>query len=89
MLPRFKWKYSENVKSMNKACKRLNNFAANRCVQTGGFYLRHPDIIQNFKNFLDDDGIHLKDLGNDLFLNDIVGGIEFFLNGTGNTFAPL
>lgn len=83
ILPRTNWRYSKNVEAMDKARARLNSSIASFVLRMGGGYLRYPDIKGN-PTFLKDDGVHLTDLGNNIFNNTIQGGFEeFVLHGVG------
>ena len=73
---------------MNRSRRRFNNFAAHHCVSRGDYYLRHTALLEQINNFLDSDGVHLNSLGNDLFLNDVVGGLEYFVKNLGYTLPP-
>jgi len=68
ILPRSNWRYSENMKSLNHAAERINNFAAQICNQMGGAYIKYPELAWDQTDFFADDGVHLSDLGNDFFL---------------------
>ena len=48
------------------------------CLTIGGYYIQYPDIaldVQFFKR----DGVHLTDLGNEIFLNTLQGALEFIV----------
>lgn len=68
ILPRFKWRFSQNTKAQNIAAERLNNFAAWICIQSGGGYLKYPEIGWNEPDLFCEDGVHLSVMGNELFL---------------------
>jgi lysophospholipase L1-like esterase len=76
ILPRLYWKYSSNFVAMEKARKRLNSFGAKQTLALGGHYILHPDIVVNCKSLFKDDGVHLSQLGNDLFLNRLSAVLE-------------
>ena len=58
---------------------KVNSVAAKSELQWGGGDIKYPDLIKNTKQFLLSDGVHLNDLGDDLFLNNLQGGLEFFV----------
>lgn len=88
MLPRLKWRYSKNNKAMEKGRYRVNNAVAKFILNSGGYYLRYPDIVRNEKLF-NPDGVHLSCIGNNIFINTLQAGIEYFLNGyAGRLFPP-
>ena len=76
ILPRFSWRYSDNFEAMERCRRRLNNCIASFILKTGGCYIRHPELTH--PALFKDDGVHLTDLGNELFLNNIQGAIETF-----------
>ena len=78
ILPRNQWRYSQNVKAMERCRNRLNRAVAKFVLKQGGCYLKHPALLENIEQFLSADGVHLSELGNSLFLNSIQGGLESF-----------
>lgn len=78
ILHRLSWRYSENLEAMQRSRYRINNSIAAFVLKNGGCYIRHPDILPNHI-FLKEDGVHLTNLGNDIFLNNLQGGLELFL----------
>lgn len=80
ILPRDFWRYNtaDNNEAMDKCRYRINNFASNFVIQKGGRYIRYPDLTP-IGHYLEDDKVHLNDLGNDIFLNTIQGAIEYFV----------
>lgn len=81
MLPRIKWRYSLNNAAMEKARRRVNNSIASHVLKSGGFYIRYPDILGK-EIFFKEDGVHLSDVGNNIFINTLQGGIEEFLSSS-------
>jgi len=43
-----------------------------------GRYTRYPDMTRDGV-FFGDDGTHLSDIGNNIFINTVQGGLEKFL----------
>lgn len=76
ILPRLSWRHSENHKAMDRARIRLNSYAAKQIINMGGAYIRHPDIQMQVPALFRNDGVHLSDVGNCVFLNTIQGGLE-------------
>ena len=61
------------------ACRiRINSAIASFVLENGGHYIKYPDILHN-STFLKEDGVHLTDLGNDIFLNNLQGALEMFI----------
>ena len=61
------------------ACRiRINSAIASFVLENGGHYIKYPDILHN-STFLKEDDVHLTDLGNDIFLNNLQGALEMFI----------
>lgn len=75
ILPRLRWRYTENLMAMEKARKRINVFITNKVCEVGGSVVQCPDISDH-PQFFQRDGVHLSDLGNQIFLNTVQGGLE-------------
>lgn len=82
ILPR-EWGQNRGLAS---ARKRFNTFAVKKVKQHGGFYLRHRNLPFNNTNYAED-GVHLTDVGNALFLDNIRVGFYHFLLGHQPWFA--
>ena len=66
MLPRLKWRYSNDSKATEKFRYRVNNAVANYILVPGGYYIRYPDISRT-ENMYKFDGVHLSVIGNNNF----------------------
>ena len=66
ILPRMKWRYSENIKNMEITRK------------IGGYVIRHPNFDDKHPALFKKDGVHLSFIANDIFLNQIQGALETF-----------
>lgn len=86
MLPRNKWRYSNDNKAMERCRLKANRVAASSVLKLGGCYIKHPDLLRNMSQFLMPDGVHLNELGNKLFLNNFQGGLEFFQSQLGQVY---
>jgi len=78
ILPRKCWRYSENSVAMEEARKIINGHAANKVINCGGFYIRHPDLRDTTPAYYEDDGVHLTLLGNCFFLNQLSAAVEAY-----------
>ena len=67
LLPRMVWRYTQNVKAMEKARARLNREAIGLVSNKGGAYIKHPQFDQKPVQLFHADGVHLSQFGNDLF----------------------
>ncbi|CAC5361891.1 unnamed protein product [Mytilus coruscus] len=56
MLPRLKWRNSNDSKAMEKCRYRVNNAVANYILESGGYYIRYPDISRT-ENMYKSDGL--------------------------------
>ncbi|CAC5378575.1 unnamed protein product [Mytilus coruscus] len=75
-IPTLKLKYRNEIvhRSLNRATVRLNSLAATYIIKHGGAYIRYPEISEDIPDlFLD--GVHLSDIGNDLFLYRLQQGL--------------
>ena len=63
---------------MNRARKRINSSIGAFVLQLRGNYVQYPDIALDVQ-FLKRDGVHLTDLGNEIFLNTLQGALESFM----------
>ena len=48
ILPRLKWRYSENQTAMHECRYRINNSIASFVTKLGGHYIKYPDICRNY-----------------------------------------
>ncbi|CAG2216618.1 unnamed protein product [Mytilus edulis] len=78
ILPRTNWRHSISQDSMMACRIRINSAIASFVLKNGGHYIKYPDILPN-STFLKEDGVHLTDLGNDIFLNNLQGALEMFI----------
>ncbi|VDI19047.1 Hypothetical predicted protein [Mytilus galloprovincialis] len=78
ILPRTNWRHSNSHDSMMACRIRINSAIASFVLKNGGHYIKYPDILPN-STFLKEDGVHLTDLGNDIFLNNLQGALEMFI----------
>lgn len=78
ILPRLKWRYSDNTGAMENARARINRAVIQSVVSKGGYAIKHPDFQdKNPALFCDD--CHLSYIGNDIFLNTFQGAFETFI----------
>ncbi|VDI08973.1 Hypothetical predicted protein [Mytilus galloprovincialis] len=85
ILPRLTWRYSANIDAMDRSRQRINSSLASYIIRHGGHYIRYPDISPN-STFICQDGVHLTDIGNYIFINTIQGALEAFLVYSPHTF---
>ena len=77
-MPRSNWRYSENLKAMDRVRIRLNNAAATEAVRLGGGYAKYSELKLSCSQLWAKDGTHLSPLAKEVFLNTIQGALETF-----------
>lgn len=78
ILPRLNWRYAREPDAMERARKKLNSCIGAYMIRKGGHYLRYSDIDADY-TCLKTDGVHLTEIGNDMFLNTLQGALELFV----------
>lgn len=74
ILPRLKYRNEIVHRSLNRTRVRLNSLVATYIIKHGGAYIRYPEISEDNPDlFLD--GVHLSDIGNNLFLYRLQQGL--------------
>lgn len=76
ILPRRSWRYSDNTSAMENTRKRINSFAAKLCLAKGGAYIKYPDISLKSPSLFQNDGVHLSEVGNSIFLTTLQAALE-------------
>lgn len=71
LLPRFNWRYSEDIRAMEDSRKRVNREAILLVTSMGGSFIKHTQFDSKDPTVFHDDGVHLSKKGNDLFLENI------------------
>jgi lysophospholipase L1-like esterase len=85
LLPRFNWRYSNNIQAMESARTRINREAIKFITSRGGAFIKHPQLEAKPVHLYHSDGVHLSQLGNEIFLNNLQGAIEGFQSSQANT----
>ena len=80
ILQRRYWHNANNQVTIETSRKRVNlaikNIFLNEIQK--GCIIRHPNITVKEKSLLRYDGVHLSDVGNNIYLNNIQGALEAF-----------
>ena len=88
ILPRPRWLNGDI--ELEKSRERVNSTIAKTVLEKHyGAYIKYPDIKIKSKVMFLEDGVHLSDLGNEIFLNIIQGGLEQIISGVGNVFPDM
>ena len=80
MLIRRYWHGATDGKAIERSRKRVNSAINNYALNDGHCVIQHPNIRAREMNLYRYDGTHLSDIGYDIYLNNIQGGIETFLS---------
>jgi lysophospholipase L1-like esterase len=83
ILTRRYWRVANNQVAVENSRKRVNTAAKAIFLNEiqKGFIIRHPNIRVTENVLYRYDGVHLSDAGNNVYLNNIQGGLELcFLN---------
>ncbi|XP_063439102.1 uncharacterized protein LOC134720647 isoform X1 [Mytilus trossulus] len=80
MLMRRYWHGATDGKAIERSRKRVNSAINNYVLNDGHCIIQHPNIRAQELNLYRYDGTHLSDIGYNIYLNNIQGGIETFLS---------
>lgn len=86
-LPRRYWHFADNHDAVETSRKRLN-MALRKYVKelANGHTISHPNIKESERALYRFDGVHLSDVGNDIYLNNIQAAFELFLEDGAKSF---
>ncbi|XP_067322976.1 uncharacterized protein [Anolis sagrei] len=76
IIPRRRWLGGGDVGRLEKARKRVNRAMRVFMIHQRGHFLSHPNITRDDERLYRSDGIHLSELGNQLFLQNLQEGIR-------------
>ncbi|KAJ8320014.1 hypothetical protein KUTeg_001601 [Tegillarca granosa] len=76
ILPRLYWRGSLNIKAIEKKRKRVNRSGRRSAFLVGGRVIHHQDITYVCPSLFRADKVHLTDVGNALFLNNLQNELE-------------
>jgi len=85
ILMRRYWHNANDGKAVELARKRVNLAVKNAVLKDGFCVIRHPNIRAKERNLYRFDGTHLSDTGNEVYLNNIQGALEYFLSSDSNS----
>jgi lysophospholipase L1-like esterase len=81
ILPRLVWRNEINHTKLNKARRRFNTILSKYCIQTGGAYIRYPQISENRKYLYRDNVLIISGAGNDIFISNLKHGLNAIIYG--------
>ncbi|XP_069592258.1 uncharacterized protein [Ranitomeya imitator] len=76
IIPRAVWHGAKDVKAIENARKRINTKMSKFVRENYGIVVRHQELEGNNFALLRPDGIHLTDIGLDIFLEGLRDGVE-------------
>ncbi|XP_053258197.1 uncharacterized protein LOC128420587 isoform X1 [Podarcis raffonei] len=79
MLVRRHWQDFSRPRGINKTRRTINRRVAEKAQLLNGRVIRHPNITYKQEDLFHNDGVHLSDLGNDVWLADLIKGIKDWL----------
>ena len=78
ILPRLHYKGASSQAKVETARKTLNRRFRTLVGRFGGHIIRHPNFQQNARHLYRKDGIHLSEVGQNVFLQDLKEGLQCF-----------
>ena len=67
---------------INRARLRVNSYVAKKVVNNlNGGYIKYPDISIDRTELFQIDNVHLSEIGSNILLNILSGGIESIIRG--------
>ncbi len=79
ILQRISWRGFEHDPVTERKRQRFNRHGRRTVLNMGGRAICHGEISVKDRGLFRPDGVHLSDIGNDIFLNDLQGGVETFI----------
>ncbi|XP_077309137.1 uncharacterized protein LOC143928250 [Lithobates pipiens] len=76
IVARTQWRWARSVASIQKTRIRVNKVVGRFVIQNGGLVIRHRELESNVGLYLRGDGVHLTDVGIDLWSLGLQGGIQ-------------
>ena len=82
ILPRPQWQQQGKGKEREVGRKRINSAAGKEVILLGGCYIKYPDIVIGQSALFLPDGVHLSQIGTDIFLNTLSGALRTFITSS-------
>lgn len=86
IVPRAVWLGARNPAAIERARRMVNSRVSRWVRSNGGIVVRHRQLEGNNRGLISEDGVHLSDIGHDIFLSGLQDAIEqaiFLLVGGG------
>ncbi|KAM3936789.1 uncharacterized protein RB166_000745 [Leptodactylus fuscus] len=87
MVPRVTWQSAKEATAIERSRRAINSRLSRFVWAKGGVVVRHRQLEGDNRRLMRPDGVHLNDIGLDIFLSGIQDGVEqaLFLLGGGRT----
>ena len=76
MVARTTWRMARSVEGINRARKKINNEISKFIVKRGGLAVRYFELEQDTWRYLRRDGVHLTDVGIDMWVLGLQDGVQ-------------
>lgn len=83
IVSRPRWDVYAAPRAIDRARRRVNREVSGFVRQLGVFSVRHTELEGDNRNLIRGDGVHLTDIGLDIFLTGLMAGIEEALSAVG------
>ncbi|XP_040178454.1 uncharacterized protein LOC120911247 [Rana temporaria] len=76
MVARTSWRMARSVDAVNRARRKLNRNVGRFVLRNGGLVVRHPELEVDPWRYLRSDGVHLTDVGIDMWALRLEEGVQ-------------
>ncbi|XP_040203635.1 uncharacterized protein LOC120935648 [Rana temporaria] len=76
MVARTSWRMARSVDAVNRARRKLNRNVGRFVLRNGGLVVRHPELEVDPWRYLRSDGVHLTDVGIDMWALRLGEGVQ-------------
>ena len=80
ILPRKEWRYANNADAAERIRKRVNRAVRRFLHKFNGKVIHHPDLEDIHPTLVNNDGIHLSYIENDIFINGLQSALKLFIS---------
>ncbi|KAJ8321181.1 hypothetical protein KUTeg_001306, partial [Tegillarca granosa] len=87
LICRLNWRREISIQTLERKRKRINRMGRGVSTNAGGSFIKHPDITFDCPGLFRPDQVHLSDIGNAIFLNDLQYCLESFFTSSVNYFV--
>ena len=86
ILPRLNWRNAIGTQNSEKSRARINRAMIHFAVQQGHRAIKHCEFNDKSPGLFAADGVHLSDVGTDLFLLNIQSALETFMSSAASVY---